>query len=241
MTAYVFGVDRIEVQNCKSKGQHNDDDWLHITVTVGEKTFPDQHFHINENIHVGQGFDGPWLTDPHVIDNDSPVLLSFVIENKSHTDKEKQESEVIAVGTAIVTGLLGFGATEAGTLFKAGTFNAAQIVPAAVGVITAAAGAVWSILVGDSNPDCNGEVLTKIIPYSRGDLASKGTHIIEDDAVVGPTRDNCGNPPVTKVTYAVFVWTLRTAMQTKGLPLGGGLRSFQPPIHSVRTFMGFQN
>jgi hypothetical protein len=233
----MFGVDRIEVHNCKSKGQHNDDDWLHITVGVGDQTPSDNHFHINDNIHSGDSFNGPWLAGPVEIGDDDRVAVSFVIENKSHTDSAKQESEVIEVGAVIAAGVFGVAAAEASAV----KFNAEAVADAVAGAVVAAAGTVWAKLVGDSNPDCNGEVLTRALAFDRGDLQKEGSHTIADDVRTGPSKEDCGNPPQTKVTYSVHLWTLREALRTFGFDLTHtvSLRSIQPPVSSVRKFMRF--
>ncbi|SRR6266496_1016697 len=238
MGAYVFAVDRIEVHNCKSKGDHHDDDWLHITVGIGEQTPSDNLFHINGNILAGTSFDGPWIAGPFEIADDVRVGVSYVIENKSHTDAEKQEAEVIAVGTALVAGVFGVMSAEASAV----DFNAEAVADAVAGAAVAAAGTVWAFLVGDSNPDCNGEVLSRGLGFDRGELVTKGTHAISDDERVGPGKDDCGNPPRTKVTYSVRIWTLREALGPKGFDLSHLFRlsSIKPRITSVRAFMGLR-
>ncbi|HEY6987011.1 MAG TPA: hypothetical protein VH369_01430 [Bryobacteraceae bacterium] len=239
MAAYVFAVDRIEVHNCKSKGQHNDSDWLHTTVAIGEQTPVDTNFLIGANIHAGDSFNGPWIAGPFEIDDNSRVLVSYLIENKSHTDAEKQESQVIAVGTAIVAGLFGISSAEASAV----GFDSESVADAVAAAVVGAAGAVWATLVGNSNPDCNGEVLTRALSFDRGDLRKLGTHTIADDERTGPSKEDCGNPPRTKVTYSVRVWTLREALITKGFNLSQTFRvgSIQPPVTSVRSFMGFHH
>ena len=242
MAPYVFCVDRIEVHNCKSKGQHTDTDWLHITVAIDEQTPVDTNTRIHGSISAGQSFDGPFVAGPYEISDSSRVGVSFLIENKSHTDAAKQQSEVIAVGTAIVAGM--FGAwSAAASVDKLDVLSVASAVAAGV---TAAAGAAWAFLVGDSNPDCNGEVLTRVLIFERGELAERGTHFIDDDERVGPSKEDCGNPPVTKVKYSVRVWTLKQALVTKGFDINHpiGLRPIMTnplaPVTSVRTFMGLR-
>jgi len=237
MASYMFGVDRIEVHNFKSKGQHNDDDWLHITVQVAEQPPSDNHFHINNNIHAGDAFNGPWLAGPFEIGDADRVGASFVIENKSHTDSAKQESEVIQVGSVIAAGIFGVMSAEASAV----QFNSESVADAVAAGVVSAAGTIWATLVGDSDPDCNGEVLTRGLAFDRGDLQKEGSHTIDDPERTGPSKDNCGDPPRTKVTYSVHLWTLREALRTFSFDLSHtvSVRSIQPPITNVRRFMRF--
>ena len=206
-------------------------------MQVGTQAPSDNHFHINNNIHSGDSFNGPWLAGPFEIGDGDRVGASFVIENKSHTDSAKQESEVIQVGAVIAAGIFGVMSAEASAV----KFNSESVADAVAGAVVAAAGTIWATLVGDSDPDCNGEVLTRALAFDRGDLQKEGSQAFDDPERTGPSKDNCGDPPRTKVKYSVHLWTLREALRTFGFDLSHtvNVRSIQPQVSNVRSFMRF--
>ena len=61
---YAFGFDLFEVDNCRSKGDHNDSDWLTISITSNNTAFPAQKVLIGNNVHTGDTFEmcsgSPW-------------------------------------------------------------------------------------------------------------------------------------------------------------------------------------
>ena len=243
MAAYVFTVDKVLVHNCKSKGDHNDSDWLHMDVVIGESTTPEGLFQIGSNIHAGDTLNGPWLVGPVWISENDIAIVSLLIENKSHTDTAKQETEAIIIGTALLTGIAG-AASAAASGIKGAAFASEAFADAVYAGMIGTVGAIWATFVGDSDPNCNGEVCHQMFTYDRGDLARLGTHTTETERT-GPSTDSCGDAPHTRITYSVTEWTLRQAIKIKqaklGIEIGNNtisVRAIKPDIGSVRSYMG---
>src|ERR1039458_5395664 len=116
---YTFAVDKIEVANCRSRGQHNDDDWLTLSAAVDGQAQKGGTFLALPNIHAGKSRTGPWPIGPFVIDDAQTVLTTFVITNLSGTDRDKQKGEAVRIGLGIDSALIAIAAVVAAVAHQA--------------------------------------------------------------------------------------------------------------------------
>lgn len=102
MPQYVFSVDKIEIINCRSKGDHNDSDWLTLFLKVNNNLLPPVGpISIGTNLHAGDGVQGPWWLGPVEIADADDVHAVVVVTNHSHlSDINDQRSEAIKVESA---------------------------------------------------------------------------------------------------------------------------------------------
>jgi hypothetical protein len=101
--SYIFRVSDVLVHNCRSKGDHNDSDWMHLVVTINDQVQePTGLFNIGDNIHAGDELHGPWDVGPYLISDQDKVIVTLMVENLSHTNTAQQIGEAIKVGTLIV-------------------------------------------------------------------------------------------------------------------------------------------
>jgi hypothetical protein len=225
MPSYVFSVNKVEVHNNRSKGQHNDSDWLSLYLKLNDKVQTAGPFNIGPNIHSGDVLTGPWTLGPAQISNTDNVSLSYTVVNLGHEDDiNVQAGQAIQVTTGVAGGILA----------------AFPPVGTAVGIALAALGQVlgWVIGLDKSNPNCNGEVLRDTFEYPPGVLIQRGTpHTVSNDYTEN-TPSECGNPPQTTVIYSVVdASSVRQFMMIHGLDPSMGFRHIQPPVTSLKAFM----
>jgi hypothetical protein len=109
MTAYAFTIDKVQIQNYRSKGDHNDSDLLTLVVTANDSVKePTGSFRIGDNIHAGDIPTGPppppWVVGPYDIGDNDMVTVQMVIMNQSHTDDADKEAEAVKIGSIVVAG-----------------------------------------------------------------------------------------------------------------------------------------
>jgi hypothetical protein len=77
------GFDQFKVENCRSKGDHNDSDWLTVTVSSDQNVFPSQVLLLGDNLHasdsVNQAYAGPFEID----NNELVTVTVFRGESRS--------------------------------------------------------------------------------------------------------------------------------------------------------------
>jgi hypothetical protein len=201
MTNLNFGFQSFHVDNCRSKGDHNDSDWVTVTVTNGQTVFPTQTKLIGPNLHAGDQVNEVFL-GPFAIDQAQLVTATFAVVNLSHTDDDEQAKKMEGIALAIGGGIA---ALSGGVLAVAGEITndlAAKAGAAFVGVVGGVLGTMGGIIgLGSSDPNCDGEVLTRSLTFLPGELQSP--------KFIGPTTETtkspseCGNDPHTTVTYGV--------------------------------------
>jgi len=201
MTDLNFGFASFHVDNCRSKGDHNDSDWLTVTVTNGQTVFPTQTALIGPNLHAGDQI-APVAVGPFAIDETQLVTATFAVVNLSHTDDDEQAKKVEGIALAIGGGIA---ALSGGVLAVAGEIEedlAAKVGAAFLGVVGGVLGTMGGIIgLGSSDPNCDGEVLTRVLTFLPGQLQAP--------RFVGPTTETakspheCGNDPHTTVTYGI--------------------------------------
>ena len=101
-----FGFDLFHVDNCRSKGDHNDSDWLHLTIINGQTFFPTETVLIGDNLHAGDEVHS-LLVGPFRLDETQVTTAIFGVENKSHSDSDDQQKEALSTSLAIDAGLAG--------------------------------------------------------------------------------------------------------------------------------------
>jgi hypothetical protein len=228
MATYVFSVDRLEIVNCRSKGEHNDSDWLSLVLTINDQVQKVGPFNVGTNLHHGDAPVGPWWVGPAEITETDNVTLTVVLTNHSHlSDINDQRAEAVRVESAALGAII---AAVGGA------------VGAAVGLVMAGLGEVFGWILEHTNPNCNGDVGTHTLPYPPGVLASQGTpHTVANDHTA-PSSDDCGNPPITRVTYSVIdPADLRQFLAIHNVDGTRGIRdSFLKPGISLRSFQAMR-
>jgi hypothetical protein len=222
--AYTFSVDRIEVVNCRSRGDHNDDDWLDLSITIDGQGQQGGVFFAFPNAHAGQSVNGPWSIGPFVIDDNQTVLTSFTITNLSGSDRDKQQGEAVRIGLGIDSALLAIAAVGA---FIAEEELLAAVTGGVAGVLSGLAELLGWAVGNPSNPNCNGEVFSQSFVFSSGDLSRLGTHTVDASGTTSAPDSNCGAPPHTNVKYTVIRQAVveSGARQISGLSTAPGATS----------------
>lgn len=224
MASYVFSVDQIAVQNCRSKGDHNDSDWLSIFLKINDSVKSVGPFNIGHNIHAGDVLTGPWWIGPSEVSDSDNVSLTYVITNHSHlSDINDQRAEALKVESAALGAILAIVGGPIG---------------ATVGLVLAGLGEVLGWIVGKTNPNCNGEVLHDTFEYPPSVLAHQGTPHVVTNLYTAISPSECGNPPNTKMTYSVInPHSLKQFLSMHHLDASRGIRSIMPPgVSSLRSF-----
>ena len=193
---FFFGFDSFKVENCRSKGDHNDSDWLTVTVTSGQTVFPTQTALIGGNLHAGDVV-GPVLLGPFDVDRDKLVTVTFGVVNLSHTDDQGSKIEGIGltIGGAVFAAIAGFEAAGPAVETTAG-----KIGDAVVGAVGGVLSTIGGLILGESNPDCDGEVLSRTLSFLPGELKPQSIGPNLETAV---SPEECGNPPRSTVVYGL--------------------------------------
>jgi hypothetical protein len=195
--SYIFRVSDVLVHNCRSKGDHNDSDWMHLVVTINDQVQePTGLFNIGDNIHAGDELHGPWDVGPYLISDQDKVIVTLMVENLSHTNTAQQIGEAIKVGTLIVAAFGGV----ASALSKA---TAAIKLNAILAGVIGTAGEVLGWIVGESDPNCNGEILSQPFFFDRGELAQRAPFTIPNE-YTSRSPSECGNDPHTHLSFMVL-------------------------------------
>jgi hypothetical protein len=195
---FFFGFDSFKVENCRSKGDHNDSDWLTVTVTSGQTVFPTQTRLIGGNLHAGDVV-GPVLLGSFDVDRDKFLTVTFAVVNLSHTDdQEKKIAEVaLTIGGGVLTLLGGFEGLE-GAVNKSLAQQVVGGIVASVGGVLATIGGILGL--PDPNPDCDGEVLTRTLSFLPGELKPQ---LIGPILETAKSPSECGNDPHSTVVYGL--------------------------------------
>jgi hypothetical protein len=196
---YVFGLEHFKVENCRSKGDHNDSDWLTVTVSSDQNVFPSQMLLLGDNLHAGDSVNSVYA-GPFDIDDNDFVTVTYVVTNLSHSDDQEKEAALVAlkVGGAALAALEG--------LASAGF---AGLVPSKLeqGIVAAISASFEGIaeLLGwrPSDPNCNGEVFTRTLAFPPGELAKRAVITIGPSTETAKSPSECGNDPHSTVIYGI--------------------------------------
>jgi hypothetical protein len=207
MVAVEFGFSQIKIVNCRSKGDHNDSDWLTLAVTYGQTVLPPQTRLLGDNLHAGDGVQSFHL-GPFIVDETKLVTATVTVVNLRQSDNQEAKAE--ALGLAIVGGLA---AVTGGVEALVGELLEEAAVKIVGGIIATVGGVLSTIGVGigvsDSDPACDGEVFTRVFTFLPGELnagtPSKFIPPLGEPPMTETARSpsECGNDPHTEVRYLV--------------------------------------
>jgi hypothetical protein len=202
---YLFGFEQFKVENCRSRGDHNDSDWLTVTVSSDQNVFPSQTLLLGDNLHAGDQVNQVYA-GPFEIDDNALVTVTFFVMNLAHSaaEDQRQQAEQIAlgIGSAVLAVLAGAGALGVLTT-KA---KADEVLGALFGVASGVLGGLAGLLgFTPSDPNCNGEVLTRTFAFQPGELAKRESFTIgpaiPPETAKSPSE--CGNDPHSTVIYGI--------------------------------------
>jgi uncharacterized protein with PIN domain len=201
---FMCGFETFKVENCRSKGDHHDSDWLTVTVSSDQNVHPSQTLLLGNNLHIGDPADRAYA-GPFEIGDDELVTVTFFVVNLAHSaaDDQKRQAEQIAlgVGSVVLATLSGIAAFEA--------FKAKATAQALLALTSGVLGAVSGVLGGlagilgwaPSDPNCNGEILTRTISFLPGELAQRDPLFIGPSLETAKSPSECGNDPHSTVTF----------------------------------------
>ncbi|MGC4054983.1 MAG: hypothetical protein QM757_39585 [Paludibaculum sp.] len=190
----LFGFSSFHVENCRSKGDHNDSDTLIVVVSTNKDAFPAQQILLGDNLHAGDPVNDKFV-GPFEIDDTDTVTATFTVLNGATGDKSAE------VGAKIVGVVLGAvaGLEEAHFLGLVATDIEKGILGAASGIF----GGLGELLgIHPSNPDCSGAILVRTFTFSPGQLTDmpwSSNPVLETQK----SPSECGNDPHTTVTYSI--------------------------------------
>ncbi len=189
--SYYFGVQSFHVENCRSKGDHNDGDTLAVVVTSNKTVFPPRQISLGDNLHAGDN-SFQKLVGPFDIDDSTLVTVTYtVLNNMSGSDATEA---ALKIGGAVISVI---GGLEAGHFLGFDSQVEAAITSAIGGVLTSIGEALG---FGDSNPDCSGPVASRTVPFLPGQLSDVAQ-------TLGPVTETqrspseCGNDPHSTIVY----------------------------------------
>ena len=201
---FMFGFEQFKVENCRSKGDHNDSDWLTVTVSSDQGVHPSQTLLLDGNLHAGQSVN-PAYTGPFELDDDELVTVTFYVVNLAHSsgDDQRRQAEQIAlgIGSAVLAALAGVEAFEA---FKSAADEAAlkSLIAGILGAASGVLGGLAGILgFTPSDPNCNGEILSRAFAFKPGELAERVPVLLGPSTETSKSPSECGNDPHSTVTY----------------------------------------
>ncbi len=195
--SFVLGLQSFKVENCRNKGDHNDSDWLTVTVTSGQTVLPTQTALIGGNLHAGD-IAGPVLLGPFEIDHDKLVTVTFAVVNLSHTDDQERKIAGIAlsIAGAALTVVSGLDAV----LDPFSELTKTKVGDAILGAVGGVLSTIGGLVLGESDPNCDGEVLSRTLSFLPGELKPQ---FIGPNLETAKSPSECGNDPHSTVTYGI--------------------------------------
>jgi hypothetical protein len=194
---FAIGFESFKVDNCRSKGDHNDSDWLILTVTNGPTALPSQTKEIGGNLHAGDSINSLFL-GPITIDETKFTTVTFIVVNLSKEDDPNAKANGIAL--QVDGGIL---AAVGGGIALGGALSASKIAGIVGGIIGLVGGVValiGTVIGSDSDPNCDGEILTRVFTFAPGEFKPQSIGPVTE-TVRSPSE--CGNDPHTTVTYGI--------------------------------------
>jgi len=189
---YLFGLQSFHVDNCRSKGDHNDSDTLGVVVTSNRVAFPPQQVLLGDNLHAGDKVIEQFV-GPFDFDDASFVTVTYSILNG--VSGSNADAVLLKIAGVVLATFAGLEEVEFLGLVASNVETA--ILSAVGGVI----GGIGEFLgIKPSDPDCHGPVATRTMLFSSGQL--NGT-----SQSVGPVTETerspsvCGNDPHSTVIY----------------------------------------
>ena len=199
---YQFGFNSFHVDNCRSKGDHNDVDTLIVVVSNDHDKQPAQTILLGDNLHAGDPVANKFV-GPFTIDHDKFVTVTFTVLNTAGGDTLQMAARVGSeVEAAIGTVLDGVALAEELHAFGLAASAMETAILGEAGTVFGLLGALVHIAVGNSNPDCSGAVLVRSFTFRPGELLTA-------PQTVGPVQESqrspseCGNDPHSTVIFAL--------------------------------------
>src|SRR5262249_21992472 len=115
-TSYMIGFESFKVENCRSKGDHNDSDWLTLAVSTDKDVLASEVLLIGDNLHAGDQVRNI-MAGLFEVDDDALVTVTFKVVNLAHSaaDDQRKQAETIALalGSTVLSVLSGVGSVAA--------------------------------------------------------------------------------------------------------------------------------
>jgi hypothetical protein len=189
--SYLFGLQSFHVDNCRSKGDHNDSDTLIVVVSTNRDLFPSQQILLGDNFHAGDKVLDK-LVGPFDIDETALVTVTYTVLNG--IGGSDADAIALKIGGAVLGVLGGLeGANFAGLDSKV----EAEILSAVGGVL---AGIGELIGISPSDPDCSGPVAVRTVSFPPG-LLNGASQSLGPVIETQRSPSDCGNDPHSTVVY----------------------------------------
>jgi len=189
----LFGFESFHVDNCRSKGDHNDSDVLFVTVANPRETLPTQQILLGDNLHAGDLVQEKFVGPFEISDADLLAVTFNVVNGAAGGTSPALALKVAAAVAAALAGL-----EEAHFLGLAASKIETGLLAAASGIF----GALGELLgVASSDPDCSGSVVLRTVPYDKGQFAGGNQQFVPSAPETQHSPHDCGNNPNSTVVY----------------------------------------
>jgi hypothetical protein len=244
MPSYAFRIDSMHIDDQRSSINDSDSDWLVFSVKTGLDTRSWQG-QVGSGIVSGASLtpnpQNPWLVDCgdiNLADNDL-VLISFVMNNLSHTDARQQQAEAFKIAGAVGSALRDLPRLE--DIPVVGGIPAVNAVAdfllVAVGLIGPVLAAIGEIIGGTDKPNCNGAVFNQQFVLSGKQLRDLTQNFTSVSTETKDFKDQqspheCGHNPETQVVFSIVPspqgFSLKRFLRSQGLDPSRGIRQVKP-------------
>ena len=188
---FMVGFEYFKVENCRSKGDHNDVDTLIVAVS-NDKIVQTQKVLLGDNLHMGDEVHNQFA-GPFFLDGNANVTVTFTVLNSA-------DGNVVENTIAKIAGALG---AVLDVAEFADTTHAFNLRPSMLEeVILGGTGLVFDVLglvLGHSNPDCSGAVLVRSFTFNPHQEITFPAGQVEETQ---SSPEECGNQPHSLVTYS---------------------------------------
>jgi len=189
---YIFSLNNFQIFN--TMAAHNDTDYVYFTVKVGDQIFGPRHAKIGD-LNNGT-YPLNWEFGPILVDDNTPVLLTYQIVNHGHDDAQRQLEDDIKIANSIsgtVAGIAGAVFPEAGAI---------------IGLIGAGLAGVGDALAWVAGQiSCDGMVLSDAISTGgdaiRGFMNPTGIHTQITNYTGPDTPVGCGSNAQYAVSWSI--------------------------------------
>jgi hypothetical protein len=208
----------VDIQTQKADGDHSDNDWLTLFITVADPTVKSdtpvqsKMFHLGGRIRIGDHITGDFRSNLFTAKDTDLVTVTYLIVNLGSTDAEAQFAEAVKITNKIVDDVGPIVGAAIG-LFAgnpaAGVELSGKIIDAFDKVITIAGDAFDFLGIHFAPANCNGEVLHDTVSYPPGQLAQAANKSESRFFKGSQEKDRCGAPPEYRVDFSVQHFTHR--------------------------------
>lgn len=196
----MFGLGQFKVENCRSKGDHNDVDTLVVVVANGKNIQPAQSILLGNNLHAGDPVHDK-LVGPFNVSPNSVVTVTFTVMNSAEGNVVENTAAKLFQVAGVALDAFDFSQVVAGGIIAKAT-NSKHVVSMIREDIMGVAGLVFDVIgaiIGNSNPDCSGAVLVRSFIFGPGEsIAFPSVAVIE----TATSPHECGCDPHSTVIYS---------------------------------------